>query len=265
MAQPTIFVVCAHKWRSSEGHPGEMGQIPHVLSKAGFYYEPVFRTKKPRQPVIYHPFDTGGNNSFNSERHCGLIVLGDEKADADSWVYETEREWVNNALKSKTPVLGICHGAQLLACLENKEYLKKNRVNRKDKLVDPEADSLSPLVPFVTTQNARGDRLFQRASESKQTRVFQWHCNYLVFPDDPNNNILALVESSNKNIPHSDGFCLRNQKSAYGVQFHPEVTRSTSDEAWFKRVKDETPEALDEIEKFGRDLIGSWVELVRNQ
>src|SRR5438128_2450932 len=65
---------------------------------------------------------------FDPSRYVGLIILGDGEADADNKeVYGPEILWAQFARNTGTAILGICHGAQLLANLYCGRLHKRTR------------------------------------------------------------------------------------------------------------------------------------------
>ncbi len=141
----------------------------------------------------------------------GVLVLGGSMAawedDVAAWLPAT-RAMMRTAVDAGTPVLGICLGAQLLALATG------GAVTRGDR-------GLEVGVRTMTTTPAAADDPFMgrvvRAVGPTVTSV-QWHVD-AVTELPPGATLLA----GNDRYPHQ---AYRVGRRAWGVQYHPEVTRS---------------------------------------
>jgi hypothetical protein len=107
---PRFFIVCSKS-------PIDLGQIPDVLRDKGCCYEGVFRHNKNQACEYSVPFGPFSDNPkcYCPDRHCGLILLSEGCVYADDERCKPERDWVMAAVINGKGVLGLCHGAQLLA------------------------------------------------------------------------------------------------------------------------------------------------------
>lgn len=141
---------------------------------------------------------------FDPRVHVGLVVLGDDRSHSDDdSVYGRDQVNVTTALAAGCGVLGICHGAQLLA-----HTLGANLHRGKSK-----ADS--GLVPVTLTEYGVDDPVL-RAVRAFNTA--QWHFDTFDLPDEA----VPLAYSHNRTRTHVDAF--RYGDVVYGLGFHPEVT-----------------------------------------
>lgn len=149
-----------------------------------------------------------------------VIVLGgpmnvDEE---DKYPFlKAENEFIQKALKSNVPYLGICLGSQLLAKAAGARVV------------------CSPVkeIGWYTidlTEEGRKDPLFKgfRADES----IYHWHGDMFMIPS--NGALLATA----KGCPHQ---ALRVGKNAYGVQFHVEVTDKSIKEWSDEYIENDLP------------------------
>jgi GMP synthase (glutamine-hydrolysing) len=180
--RPMLIVL--HQENSNPGHVGQW------LVRNGFALD----IRKPRfgEPLP----DTLAH-------HSGVVIFGGPMSanDKDEFV-RREIEWVGVALREKTPFLGICLGAQMLAM-----HLG-GRVG-----FDPEERAEMGYYPLQTTADAGG---LAQALGPFPDHVYQWHREGCELP----RGALRLATS--------DG-AFPNQAFAYGaaavgVQFHPEIT-----------------------------------------
>ena len=132
----------------------------------------------------------------------GLVVLGGavdvDQADALPWM-RTELALLDRALDLGIPVLGLCLGSQMLA------HALGGEVRR---LTVAEIG----WHPITATPAAGRDPLLTRLGDPELT-VFQWH--HCAFDPPPGATVLAA------NAVGCQAFRLG---SAWGLQFHPEVT-----------------------------------------
>ncbi len=146
---------------------------------------------------------------FRPADWAGLVVLGGpmnvDQTDEHPYL-RNEVNWIRAALIAQLPLLGICLGAQLLA----KTLGAKVFPNRIKEIGWYEID----LLPA-----AADDRLFA-GCDSRQT-VFQWHGDTFGLP-------LGAVHLARS--AHCEHQAIRYGASAWGLQFHLEMTAATVDE-----------------------------------
>ena len=174
-----------------------------------------------------------------------LIFGGAMHADHDDrhpWLQE-EKALLRDLLERGVPLLGVCLGAQLLAEAAGGRPRPASRPeigwHQVEVTGDGEADPLlGPLAP--------------------RFEAFQWHS--YEFPLPPDATLLARSP-----------VCLQAYRvgdSAWGIQFHAEVTRQDA-EAWIDDYRsDEDAVRIDldpdELRRRTRDAIGDWNVLGRD-
>lgn len=132
--------------------------------------------------------------------YAGTIVFGGPMSanDDDSLPYiRTELDWIPVVLEAKQPYLGICLGAQLLARVLGATVAPHPNAVREVGYV--------PIQPVLCSQNPL----------APLTHVFHWHKEGFELPQGA--TLLATGE-----IFPNQAFCYGG--TAYGLQFHPEVT-----------------------------------------
>jgi len=224
-ARPTVMV-CAHS-------PDEVGLVKPVLENAGCVTDYVYRRTDGYRPA-----------AFDKSSHVGLIILGDGVADADDESeYGTEMAWVCAAVKTGKAVLGICHGAQLLAHLYCGKLLTQPL-----------------LVKHLREYGLRGLELTEDGEKDqvlchvKEAQMPQWHDYRFEVP----RVAVELARSTDSSRPHSEAF--RIGRNVYGLQFHPEPTLQMLQ----RRGKDEWNLNQSEAvvsERTGRAVLSAWVEI----
>jgi GMP synthase-like glutamine amidotransferase len=165
-----------------------------------------------------------------------------------------EKRLVSEAVRAGTPFWGVCLGAQLLAAsLGGRVY--------------PGPQPEIGMVPVRLTRGAHDDPLFHDLAE--QLVTFQWHGDTF---DIPHGGVL-LAESDL--FPNQ---AFRWGRSAYGIQFHmevsPELARSWGEVPEYRDSLEATlgPEALTHLVgdlergsgalvEVGRRLFERWLDL----
>lgn len=145
------------------------------------------------------------------DAHAAVVSLGGSMNIGDEERFpflEAETALLRRALGDEVPVLGVCLGAQLLATAAG------GGVGRRE-------ENEVGWYPVGMTQP---DALIVGILGSEL--VFQWHRYYCVLPDD------ATVVAMRDGEPQ----IFRVGEVAWGVQFHPEVTKRVLRD-WF----DESP------------------------
>jgi GMP synthase (glutamine-hydrolysing) len=132
--------------------------------------------------------------------HAGVIIFGGPMSvnDEEDWL-RREIDWIKVALKEEKPLLGICLGAQMLA-----RHLG-HRVSPH-----PEGKVEVGYYPIVPTREGHG-----LCACPFPEKVYQWHREGFDLPCGA--TLLATGQDF-------EAQAFRYGKSAYGFQFHPEVT-----------------------------------------
>ena len=110
-----------------------------------------------------------------------------------------ELNWISDWLKSERPVLGICLGAQLLAkCLGGE--------------VETHPEIVREVGFHEVTPTAQANGFLDAPMH-----FYQWHSEGFTLPDD------CELLAQGSQFPNQ---AFRYQSNAYGIQFHPEITRA---------------------------------------
>lgn len=189
---------------------------------------------------------------------AGLVILGGPMNVDEVETYPfllTELDWIRQAVDRELPLLGICLGAQLLAkALGNRVYH-----NPVKEIGWYEVE----LLPA-----ARDDRLF--GGRGPVETVFQWHGDTFDLPEG------AVHLARSASCP-SQAF--RVGQSAYGVQFHVEMTPRLIDE-WLEEphfsaevaaldyidpaaIRAQVPRRIAAMNSFSGCLLGRFAECCR--
>jgi GMP synthase-like glutamine amidotransferase len=177
-----------------------------------------------------------------------LLFGGSMHADQDEhhpWLRE-EGLLIERLLDQHVPLLGVCLGAQLIATAAHAPVTE---------CADPEVG----WVDVHVTEDAAEDPLF--ADLPERFTAFQWHFYEYGLP--------AGARELARSSACSQAFRLGDL--AWGVQFHPEVTREIVAE-WVADSPDELPvepaaflaevdTRIDEWNEIGRGLCGAFVEV----
>jgi GMP synthase (glutamine-hydrolysing) len=151
----------------------------------------------------------GARARFDSRRIAGLVVMGgpmnvDETARYPFLALEVE--WLTAAIDTRLPTLGVCLGSQLLAkALGARVY--------------PHRVKEIGWCEIELTPAAGDDGLF-RGSQARET-VFQWHGDTFDLPR-------GAVQLARSAACQQQAF--RFGPSAYGLQFHVEMTAEMVDD-----------------------------------
>ena len=150
-----------------------------------------------RRPCIGEPLpETLGE-------HRGVVVFGGPMSANDCQELDfirTEIDWLARPLKENVPFLGVCLGAQLLA-----------RQLGVEVTAHPEGQVEIGYYPLRPTPAGRD------LVPDWPERAYQWHREGF---DLPHGAVLLAEGSAFSNQ------AFRYGEAAYGVQFHPEVTRA---------------------------------------
>ena len=128
--------------------------------------------------------------------YAAAIMFGGPMSanDKDDFI-RYEKDWIQLPLKEDIPFLGICLGAQLLAC----------SIGGSIKVKDPVELGYYPIRP-----TAYGKKIIDWPPF-----VHQWHREWMQPPDDA--KILAIGQGEEPQA-------FQYSKRAYGIQFHSELT-----------------------------------------
>jgi GMP synthase (glutamine-hydrolysing) len=135
------------------------------------------------------------------EEHDGAVIFGGPMSanDKEPWITH-EIDWIGVPLKEQKPFLGVCLGAQMLSM-----HLGGR--------VGPHQDERVEIGYYPIHPVNGGDGI-----KEWPTQVYQWHRESLTLPRDA--RLFATGD-------HFENQAYRYGPSAYGIQFHPEVTRLT--------------------------------------
>jgi len=165
-----------------------------------------------------------------------LVFGGAMHADQEGhhpWLRE-ENLFLERLLDLRKPVLGICLGAQLLAKAAHAH-------------VGPAREPEIGWFPLELTGEGADDPVLGGLPE--RFDAFQWHYYAHGLP-------AGAVELARNDLCTQ---AFRLGDSAWGVQFHPEVTLAQV-ESWMQEDEPVPPDLLDET----RARIGDWNELGKN-
>ena len=164
------------------------GRIGHMLVEKGFRLD-------IRRPCLGDPLPG------TLAEHEGAVIFGGPMSanDPDDWIAR-EIDWIGVALKEERPFLGVCLGAQMLS-----KHLGGT--------VGPHADGLVEIGYYPLKPTEQGQDLGPWPEH-----VYHWHREGLTLPSD-------AVRLATGDTFENQAF--RYNGKAYGIQFHPEVTRLT--------------------------------------
>ncbi len=144
------------------------------------------------------------DHSFDLTEGCGVIVLGGTMSVQDTARFPFLRELkhqIREVVQRGIPYLGICLGGQLLAEVLGAEVHLQKRGEKGCHQIE------------LTEQGDR-DPIF--SGMPKRFSSFQWHGDSFDLPPE------AVHLARTGTCPYQ---AFRWGKTAYGIQFHPEVTR----------------------------------------
>jgi GMP synthase (glutamine-hydrolysing) len=173
-----------------------------------------------------------------AESYDAVLVFGGamhvDQENRHPWL-RNEDELLRGLLDRRIPVLGVCLGAQLVA---------KALGTRVGPLARPQIG----WFDVEQTPEAADDPLF--ADLPRRFSSFQWHSYGFDLPA----NAIPLAR---------DPVCLqayRAGESAWGIQFHAEVTKESVDD-WFRSSKPaDAPLDLDALRQETEETIAGWNE-----
>lgn len=164
------------------------GRIGHMLVEKGY-------TLDIRRPCLGDPLPA------TLEHHAGAVMFGGPMSanDSDDWIAR-EIDWIGVALKEEKPFLGVCLGAQMLS-------------KHLGGVVGPHADGMVEIGYYPIRPTEEGADLGPWPEH-----VYHWHREGLTLPS-------GAVRLATGDTFENQAF--RYNARAYGIQFHPEVTRLT--------------------------------------
>ena len=164
------------------------GRIGHMLVEKGYALD-------IRRPCL------GDALPATLEHHAGAVIFGGPMSanDPDDWIAR-EIDWIGLALKQQKPLLGVCLGAQMLS-------------KHLGGVVGPHADGLVEIGYYPIRPTEEGAELGPWPQH-----VYHWHREGLSLPS-------GAVRLATGDTFENQAF--RYNGRAYGIQFHPEVTRLT--------------------------------------
>lgn len=164
------------------------GRVGHLLMDMGYLLDircPCIGQELPPDPEEYALVAVFGGPMSANDCYLGGI--------------RAELDWMPKVLDSKVPFLGICLGAQMLA-----RFLGGRVALHDDGHVEI---GYSPLEP-----TEHGQDYFEGPMQ-----VYQWHKEGFAVPES-----CVLLAEGKAAFPNQ---AFRYGDRAYGLQFHPEVTR----------------------------------------
>ena len=145
----------------------------------------------------------------------GLVVMGGPQGVYEQATYPyltREIALLQQALKARKPVLGVCLGAQLLAAALGARVTKDDQKE-------------IGWYPLMREPGADGDPMWEPFGQTET--VFQWHGDTFTLPK-------GAVQLASSPLCAQQAFCYsRYGSSAYGLQFHVEVTEAMI-RAWLR-------------------------------
>jgi GMP synthase (glutamine-hydrolysing) len=210
------------------------GSFADVVAERGHRLETwslAWRTPPPRPVDEY-----GAVLLFGGAMHA-------DQEGSHPWLRD-EHFFIERLLDLHVPLLGVCLGAQLVAKAAHAP-------------VYPATEPEIGWVEVELTEEATDDPVF--AELPRRFHAFQWH--YYAF------DLPAGASELARSLVCSQAFRLGD--AAWGVQFHPEVTRELIS-SWAEESPEEVPggvagflaeadQRLDEWLRFGQSLCGAFV------
>lgn len=175
-----------------------LGLLSEVFAAAGVEVEFADQYAQPSQ----------GRVAFDPKRHRGLVVMGGPMNVDETDVYPflaTEVEWIRRAVETKTPVLGICLGAQLIAKALGARVYPNERGGKRVKEIGWFNVKILPA--------AKEDPLFHDCKQIE--RVFQWHGDTFDLPAGAT-QLARSIDCEQQ--------AFRYGPNCWAIQYHWEIT-----------------------------------------
>ena len=225
-----------------------LGSLASYFQEAGLAWQYV--------DLCRPPHDGAELAALPVEEAAGLVVMGGpmnvDQVEEHPFL-AAEVPFLRRALAADVPVLGICLGSQLLA----KALGAPVTVNPRKEI---------GWYTLDLTPAAAADRLL--GGSDLQPTVFQWHGDTFALP-------AGAVQLASSPLCAQQAF--RFGRSAYGLQFHLEVTAAIIDE-WLSQpdnsaevaaldyidvpaIRRQTPQALPRMERFAHGVLGGFTAL----
>jgi GMP synthase (glutamine-hydrolysing) len=152
---------------------------------------------------------TGASLPEHLDSHDGVVIFGGPMSANDDNTLpfiRDELHWIPLVLDAKTPYLGICLGAQMLARVLGAR-------------VAPHPEGWRE-IGYVTIRPTASSTLNEHNPLTGLTHVYHWHKEGFELPGDA-----VLLATGERFVNQA----FRYGSSAYGLQFHPEITQSMID------------------------------------
>ena len=164
------------------------GRIGHMLRQRGYRLD-------IRRPCL------GDELPDSLDAHSGAVIFGGPMSanDGDDWI-RREIDWIGVPLREEKPFLGVCLGAQMMAKQLGGE-------------VAPHAEG-SVEIGYYTIRPTEAGEPFGPWPR----HVYQWHREGFTLPHGAR-RIATGDTYENQAMVYG--------RNAFGIQFHPEVTRLT--------------------------------------
>lgn len=192
---------------------------------------------------VVHPY--AGDPLPELPSIAALIVLGGSMGANDDLRHPfltPLKALIRAVVRADLPYLGICLGGQLLAAALDAQ------------VVSARWEELGTL-PFSLTHEGEADPLF--AGIASPVITFQWHHDSFDLPSG------ATLLASSTICPHQ---AFRAGRSAWGLQFHPEVTGTIIRDwcAWDKDTRERTEAIIQDFNNHHQRYTGTARQLIRN-
>lgn len=193
--------------------------------------------------TIHHPYL--GESLPPLEQITALIVMGGAMGANDDQRHPflaEVKQLLRQVVSAGIPYLGVCLGGQLLAAALGA------------RVVSDRWEELGSMAVDLTAEG-RADRLF--SGIAVQFSTFQWHHDSFDLPAG------GVLLAASPVCPHQ---AFRVGSSAWGVQFHPEVTEQIIRDwcAWDSATAARTEELLAEFAVRGEQYAATARQLVHN-
>ncbi|MCP8938780.1 glutamine amidotransferase [Alsobacter sp. SYSU M60028] len=181
---PSRILIVLHQEHST---PGRVGRL---LAERGYALE----VKRPPLGCVLPE---------SLEDYAGVVVFGGPMSanDEHEWL-RRQTDWIGDVLKSGTPYLGLCLGAQMM-------------VRQLGGRVEPHPHGHAEIGYYPLSPTAAGVEAAKEIGAPWPAWVYQWHREGFDLPS----GVVSLATGDL--FPNQ---AIRFGESAYGLQFHPEVT-----------------------------------------
>jgi GMP synthase (glutamine-hydrolysing) len=232
----------------------KVGVLQHIACEPPGVYEDVLLE---RGAAIHRVELDEGESLPDWHELDAIVAMGGPMSANDEeelpWL-RAEKTWIAEAVRAGTPFFGACLGVQLLAASLGGEVRAGPA---------PEVG----LLPVHLTDAAAGDPVF--GGLPREFRTLQWHGDTFTLPEG------AVLLASSPAYPNQ---AFRWGRSAYGVQFHLELSREMAEE-WAgvpayaealvgvlgpgseTALVDQVAAHADELRGHGRGMFDRWLSL----